>query len=348
MAQRHKPAGSTLRESVLGFAVACANGFSCTGAGQISLSSVTLTASETTGPTLSAEGPGNLWDQSRSGESIWNPPGDAWPLTLAASDASGVCSLSAVIGAHKLLGPSSLPNTTAWQQCPEPTWTPTDGASVDTRAYVPGDGALPLTINATNAAGVITSAAETLRVDNDPVTVLLSTSNDRTIWTNHAVTVFAAASAGPSGIGGTNCSIGNGNPQPYPFRGLTVDGDGVHTILCTAWNNAVGPQGQPNSTDQLHRRQDRRGATVDWLRAAEPGRPNRPYRRCQRQRIWGGDRHDRDGAGGDQQLGRACRRASTADSWLSHFDDARHFWAVRFQGDLVRQRRQLCHDDERA
>jgi hypothetical protein len=27
-----------------------------------------------------------------------------------------------------------------------------------------------------------------------------------------------------------------------------VDGDGVHNVVCTAWNNAVGPQGQPNST----------------------------------------------------------------------------------------------------
>jgi hypothetical protein len=27
-----------------------------------------------------------------------------------------------------------------------------------------------------------------------------------------------------------------------------VDGNGVHTVVCTAWNNAVGPQGQPNST----------------------------------------------------------------------------------------------------
>ena len=28
---------------------------------------------------------------------------------------------------------------------------------------------------------------------------------------------------------------------------MTVDGNGIHTISCTAWNNAVGPQGQHNS-----------------------------------------------------------------------------------------------------
>jgi hypothetical protein len=29
---------------------------------------------------------------------------------------------------------------------------------------------------------------------------------------------------------------------------LAVDGDGIHPVVCTAWNNAVGPQGQPDTT----------------------------------------------------------------------------------------------------
>ena len=143
-------------------------------------------------------------------------------------------------------GPSAVPVTTQWQQCPDSTWTP----SIDTRDYITGTGTLPLKISATNAAGIITSYSETLHVDNQPVGLVLSTSNDasRTVWANHAVTVFATANAGPSGVGGTNCSVGGGNPQSYAPRGLTVDGNGVHTVVCTAWNNAVGPQGQPNST----------------------------------------------------------------------------------------------------
>ena len=232
-----------------GYEVQCAAA-SCTGAGRLNLTSVRLTGSEAQTPSLVAEGSDNLWFQTGHGEWVWNPPGDPWPLQLAASDPSGVCSMYVSIGLHELPGPSALPNTSQWQQCPDPTWTPSAGASIDTQEYLTGSGPLPLTINAINAAGLSTSNSETLQVDNDPVTVSLSTSNDtnRTVWANQAVTVFATAKAGPSGVGRTDCSVGSSNVQPYPARGVTVDGDGIHTVVCTAWNNAVGPQGQSNST----------------------------------------------------------------------------------------------------
>ena len=90
--------------------------------------------------------------------------------------------------------------------------------------------------------------SETLNVDNDPVSVSLSTPNDPnpTVWVNHAVTVDATPSTGPSGLGGMTCADG-GAAQSYPAGGLTVDGDGVRTVSCTAWNNAVDPQGSHNS-----------------------------------------------------------------------------------------------------
>ena len=135
--------------------------------------------------------------------------------------------------------------TDEWQQCPDPTWTcPT------ARHYDAANWSAPVTISAMNAAGLATSYSETIQVDNEPVDIALSTSNDtnRTIWANHAITVFANATAGPSGVGGANCSVGTSGTQPYTGRGVTVDGDGIHTVVCTAWNNAVGPQGQPNTT----------------------------------------------------------------------------------------------------
>jgi hypothetical protein len=232
-----------------GYEVQCLPGYSCSGAGRLNLSSVTLTASEGQTPNVIANGANNLWFQTSRGEWVWNPPGDLWPLTFAASDPSGVCSMYASIGSHNLRGPLAVPNTSQWQQCPDPTWTP-GGGGIDTRDYLTSTGPLPLAINAMNAAGLTTSYSETVQVDNDPVEVLLSTSNDasRTIWANHALTVSATATAGPSGVGGLNCSVGGNAPQPYPARGVTVDGDGVHPVVCTAWNNAVGPQGQPNST----------------------------------------------------------------------------------------------------
>ena len=69
-----------------------------------------------------------------------------------------------------------------------------------------------------------------------------------TVWVNHAVTIDMTASTGPSGLGGEDCSVNGAPAQPYPAAGLTVDGDGVKTVSCTAWNNAVDPQGEHNSS----------------------------------------------------------------------------------------------------
>src|SRR6185312_14317860 len=74
--------------SYWGVVVECAPGYACGGAGQITLRSITLSATESQGPSLSAQGTGNLWYQTRQGEWIWNAPGDPWPLTIAASDPS--------------------------------------------------------------------------------------------------------------------------------------------------------------------------------------------------------------------------------------------------------------------
>ena len=89
----------------------------------------------------------------------------------------------------------------------------------------------------------------TVPVDNDPVGVSFRTPNDAnpSIWVNHAVTVDATPTAGPSGVGGMNCSADGGTARSYTPSGVTVNGDGVRTVSCTAWNNAVDPQGQPNT-----------------------------------------------------------------------------------------------------
>jgi hypothetical protein len=234
-----------------GFEVDCAS--TCTGAGQITLSSFTLSATEIRGPTVTPLGSDNLWVQNRPSEWVWNSPGDPWPLTVSASDPSGVCKMGADVGGKTALpGPSSVPDSSQWQQCPDTTWTPAGGANVDTQDYVPGSGPLPLTITAINAAGLTTSESVTVRVDNEPVGLTLSTPNDAdpSLWVNHAVTAHATAIAGPSGVGGTTCGTDSGTTTGSSPQGLTVNGDGVHTVTCTAWNNAVGPQGQPDTTTQ--------------------------------------------------------------------------------------------------
>jgi len=229
-----------------GFQMIC-GASSCSQSGAISVNTVQLVAVESQGPSLTAVGAGNLWYQT--GRYVWNPAGDPWPITLQATDPSGVCSMAAIVDNGELPGPSATPNTDAWQQCPDPTWAPAAGASVDTRDYVPGAGQLSLTLEASNAAGVSSQPSETLEVDNEPVGVTLSTPNDAnpSVWVNHAVTVDAATSAGPSGIGGMNCSVDGGKAATYPSAGVSVNGSGVHPVSCTAWNNAVDPQGSPNT-----------------------------------------------------------------------------------------------------
>jgi hypothetical protein len=213
---------------------------------------VTLNAVEYQGPAMTAEDGGNIWYQGSyyGSNYVWNPPGDPWPLTLSATDPSGVCQFGAFVDNREINSPVSPRNQYAWQQCPNPNvWTPSSGAQIDTRTYLPGDGDIPLTIQATNAANVTSSLTETVNVDNDPVDVALTTPDDPnpSVWVNHGVTVDANASTGPSGLQALSCGVDGGSDSSYPASGVSVDGDGIHTVRCTATNNAVDPQGEPNS-----------------------------------------------------------------------------------------------------
>ena len=222
----------------------------CPYPGKIQLNQITVYSTEASGPSITpVADPGSLWNQAGLGRWIWNAPGDTWPLSVSAADLAGVCSLSAQIGtAAPITDPSlTTPNDYSWQECQQPvSWT----GAVDTREYVSGSGQLPVTLQATNAAALPSPPmSETLNVDNDPVSVSLSTPDDanRTVWVNHGVTVDAAPSTGPSGLDKMNCSVNGVAAQSYPAAGLTVDGDGVRTVSCTAWNNAIDPQGNHNS-----------------------------------------------------------------------------------------------------
>ena len=209
----------------------------------LNVSAVTFTASETQAPAISSSGTGDLFNET--GGYVWNPPGDVWTIPLTASDPSGVCNATAVINGNAQILESQAANTYAWQQCADGSWSTT----TDTRQYVPAAGTLPVTLEATNAAQNTASAAQTIQVDNDPVSVTLATPNDAnpTVWVDHPVQIASAASAGPSGISSQGCSIDNGPGFGYPAGGFAVDGDGTHSVSCTAANNAVDPQGAHNT-----------------------------------------------------------------------------------------------------
>ena len=277
----------------------------CTSPGKIQLDQITVDASGGAGaehhPRCRPQQP---VEPGRTGHWIWNAPGNAWSLPVAGADSSGVCSLGLQVGTSAPISDPSLPppNNSSWQECQPASWT----AAVDTRDYVSGAGQMPLTLQATNAAGPPTQASmsETLNVDNDPVGVSLSTPDDPnpTVWVNHAVTVDATPSTGPSGLSAMSCEVNGAAAQSYPAGGLTVDGDGVRTVSCTAWNNAVDPQGNHNSGDQFGHGSHRRGSTDGEPGAREPQRPDRGRRRHERQRVGRGWRIGRDGSGRDRQL----------------------------------------------
>jgi len=222
----------------------------CTWPGKVQLNQITVYSTEAQGPSITpVADPSSLWSQTGPGRWIWNALGDAWPLPVSAGDSTGLCSLSVQIGTGPPITDPSLtaPNDYSWEECQQPgSWT----GAVDTREYISGSGQIPVTLQATNAAALPSAPlSETLNVDNDPVSVSLSTPDDAnpTVWVNHAVTVNATPATGPSGLGGMNCGVDGAAAESYPAGGLTVNGDGVKTVSCTAWNNAVDPQGNHNS-----------------------------------------------------------------------------------------------------
>lgn len=240
-------ASGPLNSSYWGIELRCVQSV-CVWPAEIQLSQITVYAAETQGPSVTpVADPGSLWEQA--GHWIWNAPGDAWTLPVSTDDSSGVCSLSIQAGVSTPIADSSLPGASdsSWQECQQPvSWT----AAVDTREYISGAGQLPVTLNATDAAGLPNApTSQTLEVDNDPVSVSLSTPGDPnpTLWVNHAVTIDATPSTGPSGLGGMNCNVNGAAAQSYSTAGFTVNGDGVKTVTCTAWNNAVDPQGNHNA-----------------------------------------------------------------------------------------------------
>ncbi|MFZ1996628.1 MAG: hypothetical protein WAU75_21120 [Solirubrobacteraceae bacterium] len=224
-----------------GFQMICGSS-SCNQAGGIAVNDVQLVAVENQGPGLTAVGSNNLWYQT--GHYVWNAPGDPWPITLQATDPSGVCSMSAQVVGHTVLGPAATPDVAEWHQCPDQTWTPAAGASVNTREYVPGAGTLPLLLDATNAAGVRSDASEKLEVDNEPVQLNLSGPTTAST-TAGAQDVTATASAGPSGVA-IACSV-DGGPEQWQnsdSQQVPVVGAGQHVVSCRAHNSAVDPEGQ--------------------------------------------------------------------------------------------------------
>jgi hypothetical protein len=243
----------------------------------VSAAGVDLTVSENSGPSLSASG---LWSAANAW--VWNPAGDPWPLNVGASDPSGVCSMTYTASSQSVHAPTQSQNTSVWQQCPDWTWSP----SVDLNSYVPTSGQLPFGVDAQNAAGVVSSASETLNVDNVQPTVSVTPEDDTNPggWSvNHAVDLEVTPAAGPSGVSSVDCTDTLGSattpltltadPSASGSYDATVDGNGAHSVTCSVANGAVDPQGAHNigtTTEQVDI--DEQSPTLSF----EPTDPSNP------------------------------------------------------------------------
>jgi hypothetical protein len=223
--------GWTFTSPYFGFQIVCgASTCDDSPGGSLSLSDISLYVQETQGPQLVA--PDGLWQANGWVRGLW-------PIHFYGTSPSGMCSLSATLnGAALPGGTSSGVNAAVWQQC---SASAVDSV-INTAAY--GQGPLSLTLSGYDGAGVPTSEAKTIYVDNSTPTLSLSGPTDAP---STAGTQYVTATAGgsPSGIDGIECSV-DGSPEHW-YSGASaqvpVSGLGEHSASCIAFNNAVDQNG---------------------------------------------------------------------------------------------------------
>jgi hypothetical protein len=193
-------------------------------------SPVTLTVHEIVGPSLSA--PSGLWQANG-----WVR--GQWPLDFSGDSPSGVCALAGTLNKIQLPGASSQRDVATWHQCAVPAVSTT----INTALY--GQGPMPLVISGSDVAGNGVTDTKTVDVDNSVPTLTLSGRRDASVM---AGTQFVNATAGgsPSGIDQIVCSVDEGQvvaTYAGPRARVPVRGLGEHQVSCTAYNNAVDPNG---------------------------------------------------------------------------------------------------------
>src|SRR5450755_747492 len=231
--------------SYFGIQLVCGKG-TCKAPALLTVGAFSLYVRETSGPGFSA--PSGLWQTTG-----WSR--GTWSFVVSGDSPSGLCSLSGTLNGQLINTSTSGQDVSTWHQCAAPPIS----QSVDTTRY--GQGALPLTISASDAAGVPASVTKTAYVDNSTPTISLSGPVDAP---STAGTQYVTGTAGgsPSGIAEIVCSVDGGPAQGYPGGSaqVPVSGIGTHTVSCYAQDNAVDPSGVHGSS-----------STATWsLKIGEP------------------------------------------------------------------------------
>jgi hypothetical protein len=215
--------------SYFGFQLVCGVSTCTTGTSQLDVGEINLYVRETAGPSLTAP------------DGLWQAPGWVradWTIHFFGDSPSGLCALSATINGQPAANAGSGRDASVWHECSAPAVVQT----IHTGQF--GQGALPLTLSAYDAAGVPVSYSKTIYVDNTRPIVSISGPTDApsTAGTQY---VNATATGGPSGIAGLSCSADSGPAQWYPAATahVPVSGVGAHSISCSAASNAVDQAG---------------------------------------------------------------------------------------------------------
>src|SRR5450755_1723777 len=214
--------------SYFGMQLVCGKG-TCKAPALLAVGAFSLYVRETSGPGFSA--PSGLWQTTG-----WIR--GTWPFVTSGDSPSGLCSLSATLDGQLIDTTTSGQDVSTWHQCAAPTIS----QSVDTTRF--GQGAVPLTLSANDAAGVPASLSKTVYIDNSTPTISLSGPVDAP---STAGTQYVTATAGgsPSGIADIVCSVDGGPAQTYSGASaqVPVSGIGLHSVSCDSQDNAVDPSG---------------------------------------------------------------------------------------------------------
>ena len=196
---------------------------------EIQVGDIELVVRESVAPSLNS--PSGLWQSSG-----WVRGG--WPVVVTGDSPSGLCSLAVSLNSAQVASTTSPQDVSTWHQCAAPQID----QAVDTSRY--GQGAVPLTLSAGDAAGMPASITRTVYIDNQQPSVALSGPADApsTAGTQY---VTAMASAGPSGVAGISCAVDGAPAQWYPetVAQVPVDGIGQHLVQCFSESNAVDGNG---------------------------------------------------------------------------------------------------------
>lgn len=214
--------------SYFGFQMICGKA-ACTQPAQFDIGALTLVVHENSG--LGFGAPSGLWQSTG-----WVRGN--WPFFAWSNSPSGVCSLSATLNGELINTSTASPDVSSWHQCTESPIQQT----VDTSRF--GQGAVPLTLSASDAAGMSATTTKTLYVDNQTPAVAVAGPSDSP--STAGVQYFTATStAGPAGVDGLSCALAGAPAHWYPgsTARVPVTGVGEHSVSCTALSNAVDGNG---------------------------------------------------------------------------------------------------------